>query len=128
MARAASTSRFLRLRDRDGAARRSVGCVVAFGLFLGTFLLTGAAVVLAPELTPTVAVPATVAECHYGPGRANTLECSGGWTADGTAVSGQTLPVTGTPGATARVMVRRQINDALAGIEHQGCLPPSPDL
>ena len=112
LARTVPTSRFLRLRARDSAARRSIGCVVAFGLFLGTFLLTVAAVVLAPALTPTVAVTASVTECHYGPGRGNTRECTGSWTADGTAVGGRTLPVTGVPGGTVRIMVRR--DDAYA--------------
>ncbi|MBM9506377.1 hypothetical protein [Actinacidiphila acididurans] len=107
VARAVPTTRFLRLRDRDGAARRGAGCVVAVGLFLGTFVLTGAALVLGPELTPTVAVTATVAECHNGLGRGSTRECTGNWIADGTTVSGRTLPVAGTPGGTVRIMVRR---------------------
>jgi hypothetical protein len=106
-ARAIATSRFLGPLDRIDPGGRGMGCVVSVGLFFGTFLFMGAAEFLAPALTPTVAVTATVAECHPGVGRGATVACTGSWTADGTTVTGRPLPLAGTPGGTERFLVRR---------------------
>ncbi|WP_037913267.1 hypothetical protein [Actinacidiphila yeochonensis] len=107
VARAVATSRFLGPWDGDAAARVGAGCVLPFVLLLAALLLTGAANVLAPALTRTTAVEATVAECHDGPGRGGTHQCTGSWTVAGTAVSGRLLPVAGRPGGTVRVLVHR---------------------
>ncbi|MEZ0067850.1 hypothetical protein ABIA32_003866 [Streptacidiphilus sp. MAP12-20] len=102
--RAIPTGLFL---NATPGTRRGIGCGTGFGLFLGTFLLTFAANVFGPVLTPTVAVTATVAECHRDTGQGHhPLKCSGSWTADGTTVRDRQLPVEGTPGSTVSIQVR----------------------
>lgn len=97
--------------------RRRPGCLVAFGLFAGVFLLDGAASCLAPALVATTPANAQVTKCTTGKGGPNhySVTCEGNWTVNGVRETGQGLPVVGRPGTTVRIRVSRLSPDTAYG-------------